>query len=82
VGSVVAGIAGAVLAVPLLAMLNSGIRVLVSENVKPGDGSHSADVNVDADGVGTAGSALSPAKVPVDPLVAEPADKSSTSPPR
>jgi hypothetical protein len=82
VGSVVAGIAGAVLAVPLLAMLNSGIRVLVSENVTPGDGSHSVDVNVDADGVGTAGSALSPADVPVDPLVAEPADKSSTSPPR
>jgi putative heme transporter len=82
VGSVVAGIAGAVLAVPLLAMLNSGIRVLVSENVKSGDGSHSVDVNVDADGVGTAGSALSPADVPVDPLVAEPADKSSTSPPR
>lgn len=82
VGSVVAGIAGAVLAVPLLAMLNSGIRVLVSENVKPGDGSHSVDVNVDADGVGPPGSALSPADVPVDPLVAEPADKSSTSPPR
>jgi predicted PurR-regulated permease PerM len=82
VGSVVAGIAGAVLAVPLLAMLNSGIRVLVSENVKPGDGSHSVDVNVDADGVGTAGSAFLPADVPVDPLVAETADKSSTSPPR
>ncbi|MGH4010405.1 MAG: AI-2E family transporter [Pseudonocardiaceae bacterium] len=50
VGSVVAGIAGAVLAVPLLAMLNAGIRVLVSDNVELDDGSRRAAT----DGAGTA----------------------------
>jgi putative heme transporter len=47
VGSVLAGIAGALLAVPLLAMLNSGVRSLVSKDVKPGDGSSGADVPAD-----------------------------------
>ncbi|HEX2262431.1 MAG TPA: AI-2E family transporter [Pseudonocardiaceae bacterium] len=47
VGSVLAGIAGALLAVPLLAMLNSGVRALVSTDVKPGDGSSEADVPAD-----------------------------------
>ncbi|MGH3778037.1 MAG: AI-2E family transporter [Pseudonocardiaceae bacterium] len=75
VGSVVAGIAGAVLAVPLLAMLNAGIRALVSDNVNPDD----------ADGVGTSGSAFPPADVPADakppdPLTAESTDRSSTPP--
>ncbi|MGH3882220.1 MAG: AI-2E family transporter [Pseudonocardiaceae bacterium] len=78
VGSVVAGIAGAVLAVPLLAMLNAGIRVLVSENVEPDDGSRSAA----GDGAGTA---FPPADVPADPepadpLTAESTDRSSTPP--
>lgn len=79
VGSVVAGIAGAVLAVPLLAMLNAGVRVLVSENVEPGDGAGSAA----GDGVRAAGSAFPPADIPADagtpdPLIAEPTDKSRT----
>ncbi|MGH3802132.1 MAG: AI-2E family transporter, partial [Pseudonocardiaceae bacterium] len=78
VGSVLAGIAGAVLAVPLLAMLNAGIRVLVSDNVKTGDGSR--------DGVGAAGCPFPPADVPADPeppdpLTAESIDKPSASPP-
>ncbi len=47
VGSVLAGIAGALLAVPLLAMLNSGARALVSKDVEPGDGSSDADVPAD-----------------------------------
>jgi predicted PurR-regulated permease PerM len=67
VGSVIAGIAGALLAVPLLAMLNAGIRALVSGNVEPSDES-------------AAGSVFPPADVPVDPLTAEPTDKPGTSP--
>jgi len=53
VGSVLAGIAGALLAVPLLAVLNAGIRALVSENGEP-DGP-------------AVGSGLAPADVPHDP---------------
>ncbi|HEX4102132.1 MAG: AI-2E family transporter [Pseudonocardiaceae bacterium] len=56
VGSVVAGIAGALLAVPMLAVLNAGIRALVSGNLEPDD-----------DG-GAVGSVFPPADVPVDPL--------------
>ena len=57
VGSVVAGIAGALLAVPLLAVLNAGIRALISGNLEP---------TVDSR---TVGSAFPPADVPVDPEV-------------
>jgi putative heme transporter len=59
VGSVVAGIAGALLAVPVLAVLNAGIRALVSGNLEPDD-------------AGLVGSAFPPADVPVDPLVRDP----------
>jgi putative heme transporter len=55
VGWVLAGIAGALLSVPLLAVLNAGIRALVSGDVEPSDGS------------GTPGSGFPPADVPVDP---------------
>ena len=83
VGSVVAGIAGAVLAVPLLAMLNAGIRALVSENVNPG-GSHRAGGDSGGDSVGAAGSTFPPADVPAnakppDPLTEESIDRSRTS---
>jgi hypothetical protein len=54
VGSVIAGIAGAVLAVPLLAMVNAGIRALVSGDAEPDDSS------------GAGGSAFPPADVPAD----------------
>lgn len=64
VGSVLAGIAGALLSVPLLAMINSGIRALIS-----GDAEHGNNV--------AAGSAFPPADVPVDPLTAELIDKPS-----
>src|SRR5918997_810935 len=37
VGSVLAGIAGALLAVPLLAVLNAGIRTLISGDAQPDD---------------------------------------------
>ncbi len=60
VGSVVAGIAGALLAVPLLAVLNAGIRALISGNLDPA---------VDS---GAVGSAFPPADVPVDPEVRDP----------
>lgn len=53
VGSVLAGIAGALLAVPLLAVLNAGIRGLVSGDVK-------------AKPAAAAGSAFPPADVPVE----------------
>jgi putative heme transporter len=65
VGSVIAGIAGALLAVPLLAMLNAGIRALVSGNAMPAEGS---------------GSVFPPGDVPVDPLTADSTDKPSASP--
>lgn len=55
VGWVFAGIAGALLSVPLLAVLNAGIRALVSGDVEPSDGS------------GPLGSGFPPADVPVDP---------------
>ncbi|HVE96588.1 MAG TPA: AI-2E family transporter [Pseudonocardiaceae bacterium] len=45
VGSVLAGIAGALLAVPLLAMLNSGARALVSKDV---EGAQRSDLAADA----------------------------------
>ena len=48
-----AGIAGALLSVPLLAVLNAGIRVLVSGDFDP-------------DGGAAAGSPFPPADVPVD----------------
>jgi putative heme transporter len=66
VGSVLAGIAGALLAVPLLAVLNAGIRALISGDAEPGDGT--------GGGAGTvpAGSAFPPADVPVDPKVRDP----------
>ena len=60
VGSVVAGIAGALLAVPLLAVLNAGIRALISGNLEPAVGS------------GTMGSAFPPADVAVDPEIRDP----------
>ncbi|MGH3901350.1 MAG: hypothetical protein ACRDTA_24485, partial [Pseudonocardiaceae bacterium] len=73
VGSVVAGIAGAVLAVPLLAMLNAGIRELITGNttsvdvisgrVTVGDLFSGAEGN----GVRTVGSAFPPADVPAGP---------------
>jgi putative heme transporter len=69
VGSVLAGIAGALLAVPLLAMLNAVIRALISGDAEPSDDSGAA-----------AGAAFPPADVPMDPLTAEPADKLSTPP--
>ncbi|MDQ4104689.1 MAG: AI-2E family transporter [Actinomycetota bacterium] len=53
VGSVLAGIAGALLAVPLLAVLNAGIRGLISGGAEPDDA---------ADGY-----ALPPAGIPHDP---------------
>lgn len=53
VGTVLAGIAGALLSVPLLAVLNAGIRVLVSGDFDPDDAP-------------AAGSPLPPADVPVD----------------
>ncbi|MGH3980741.1 MAG: AI-2E family transporter [Pseudonocardiaceae bacterium] len=53
VGSVLAGIAGALLAVPLLAAINAGIRALVSGDAEP-DGT-------------AAGSATPLADIPVDP---------------
>jgi len=71
VGSVLAGIAGALLAVPLLAMLNAGIRALVSGDAKSPDVRvTTGDVSGGAEGngvVGTAGSAFPPADVPADP---------------
>jgi predicted PurR-regulated permease PerM len=76
VGSVLAGIAGALLAVPLLAMLNAGIRALVSENAKPENGVSDAT----GDGVVTAGSAFPPADMPMDPLIAGPTGQPSTPP--
>ncbi|MGH3934130.1 MAG: AI-2E family transporter [Pseudonocardiaceae bacterium] len=54
VGSVLAGIAGALLSVPLLAMLNAGIRTLVDKDV------------VDKDGAAVAASPLD--DVPADPV--------------
>ncbi len=54
IGSVLAGIAGALLSVPLLAVLNAGIRALLSGRDEPDDGK-------------TSGSAVPLADVPVDP---------------
>ncbi|HVE95864.1 MAG TPA: AI-2E family transporter, partial [Pseudonocardiaceae bacterium] len=74
VGSVIAGIAGALLAVPLLAMLNAGIRALVSGDAKSPDVTSgrgtTGPVSGGAEGngvVGIAGSAFPPADVPADP---------------
>lgn len=63
VGTVLAGIAGALLAVPLLAMLNAGIRAMVS-----GDPESDGDTRGAASTV-AAGSACPPADVPTDPLI-------------
>ena len=63
VGSVTAGITGALLAVPLLAMLNAGIRSLVRGDEGEERPSRAAAAG---DGVLTVGSALPPADVPVD----------------
>jgi len=57
VGSVLAGIAGALLAVPLLAVLNAGIRALITGDAEPGGGTRTV----------AAGSAFPPADVPADP---------------
>jgi putative heme transporter len=65
VGSVIAGIAGAVLAVPLLAMLNASVRALVSRDAEPDDSS------------GAVGSAFPPADVPAAP---DPPDSGVDSP--
>jgi len=54
VGSLLAGIAGALLSVPLLAVLNAGIRALISGEVEPDDQA-------------STGSAFPPADVPADP---------------
>lgn len=54
VGLVLAGIAGALLSVPLLALLNAGIRALTSDEPEPDDSD-------------AAGSAVPLADVPVDP---------------
>jgi predicted PurR-regulated permease PerM len=67
VGSVLAGIAGALLSVPLLAVLNAGIRALVSEDTEADEDASQSTV--------VAGSALPPADVPVD---APPSDQPST----
>ncbi|HEY3896243.1 MAG TPA: AI-2E family transporter [Pseudonocardiaceae bacterium] len=53
VGSVLAGIAGALLSVPLLALLNAGIRALISGNTEP-------------DGPTAGGSVFPPADIPMD----------------
>lgn len=66
VGSVLAGIAGALLSVPLLAVLNAGIRALVSGDAEPGDGTSGGASTVPA------GSAFPPADVPADPEVQDP----------
>jgi predicted PurR-regulated permease PerM len=54
VGSLLAGIAGALLSVPLLAVLNAGIRALISGEAEPPEQI-------------SAGSAFPPADVPADP---------------
>ncbi len=54
VGAVLAGIAGALLSVPLLALLNAGIRALSTGEAEP-------------DESGSEGSTVPPADVPVDP---------------
>lgn len=56
IGSVLAGIAGALLSVPLLAVLNAGIRALASGKDEPDDDE-------------TSGSAVPLADVPVDPEI-------------
>jgi putative heme transporter len=66
VGSVLAGIAGALLSVPLLAVLNAGIRALVSGDPEPRDGTSGDASTVPA------GSAFPPADVPADPEVQNP----------
>jgi putative heme transporter len=55
VGSVLAGIAGALLSVPLLAVLNAGIRALISGEAEA------------TEGAAASGSALPPADTPADP---------------
>lgn len=65
VGSVLAGIAGALLSVPLLAALNAGIRALTSGDVDPDDS-------------GDAGSSTPLADVPVEP---DPPDSQTTNAP-
>ncbi|MGH3909139.1 MAG: AI-2E family transporter [Pseudonocardiaceae bacterium] len=79
IGSVAAGITGALLAVPLLAVLNAGIRSLVngdSETSEDGGTNGNGDTrkirrkrrpNGSADGRWPHGSALPPADVPLDP---------------
>jgi predicted PurR-regulated permease PerM len=54
IGSVLAGIAGALLSVPLLAVLNAGVRALTSGDAEPDDSE-------------AAGSMMPGADVPVDP---------------
>ncbi|MEO7194218.1 MAG: AI-2E family transporter [Pseudonocardiaceae bacterium] len=66
VGSVLAGIAGALLSVPLLAALNAGIRALISGDAEPSTAA--------PDGVMSAGSAFPPADIPADPVDNPPVD--------
>lgn len=66
VGSVLAGIAGALLSVPLLAVLNADIRALLSGDAEPRDGTSGGASTVPA------GFAFPPADVPADPEVQNP----------
>ncbi|MGH4015718.1 MAG: AI-2E family transporter [Pseudonocardiaceae bacterium] len=73
VGSVAAGITGALMAVPLLAVLNAGIRALVSEDGEVGETREPREVrrkrrkDGSGDGLLPRGSALPPADIPLDP---------------
>lgn len=66
VGSVLAGITGALLSVPLLAVLNADIRALLSGDAEPRDGTSGGASTVPA------GSAFPPADVPADPEIQNP----------
>jgi hypothetical protein len=61
VGSVLAGIAGALMSVPLLAFINASLRALVSGRAEPDEGD-------------AAGSVVPLADVPVDPNELNPPD--------
>jgi putative heme transporter len=77
VGSVIAGITGALLAVPLLAVLNAGIRSLASgdDELSQPDSSDGAKLSI--------GSGLPPADIPADPEPEEPEEpEKPEKPPR
>jgi putative heme transporter len=67
VGSVTAGIAGALLAVPLLAVLNAGIRSLVRGDGEPEEATPLRWKRISGDRVLRRGSVLPIADVPADP---------------